>query len=76
MDSQGNILVATLINGGITTISPDGKSVRHTPMPDMMTTNLCFGGSDMRTMYVTLSGSGKLIAIDDWPVPGLRLNYQ
>ncbi len=76
VDSQGNVLVATLINGGITCISPDGKTVQHTPMPDMMTTNLCFGGADMRTMYVTLSGSGKLIAIDDWPVPGLRLNYQ
>jgi gluconolactonase len=24
---------------------------------------------------VTLSGSGKLIAIDDWPLPGLALNY-
>jgi gluconolactonase len=28
----------------------------------------------MRTAYVTLSGSGRLIAIDDWPTPGLTLN--
>ncbi len=30
----------------------------------------------MRTAYVTLSGLGKLIAIDDWSVPGLRLNHE
>jgi gluconolactonase len=29
----------------------------------------------MRTAFVTLSGVGKLIAIDEWPVPGLRLNF-
>jgi gluconolactonase len=44
-------------------------------LPDRFTTNLCFGGPDNRTVFVTLSGSGKLIAIDDWPVPGLTLNY-
>ena len=45
------------------------------PLGDRFVTNLCFGGRDMRTVYVTLSGSGQLIAIDDWPTPGLRLNY-
>ena len=45
------------------------------PLPDRFTTNLCFGGHDLRTAYVTLSGSGQLIAIDDWPVPGLELNF-
>jgi gluconolactonase len=45
------------------------------PLPDLYTTNLCFGGRDLRTVYATLSGSGKLIAIDDWPVPGLALAF-
>jgi gluconolactonase len=44
-------------------------------MPDPMTTNICFGGPDMKTAYVTQSGSGKLVAFD-WERPGLRLNYQ
>ena len=74
VDASGNACVATLINGGITVVSPRGGTVRHVPMPDLYTTNLCFGGPDMRTAYVTLSGVGKLVAID-WPVPGLRLNY-
>ena len=75
VDSAGNICVATLINGGITVFSPDGRNVRHVPMPDPLTTNICFGGPDLRTAYVTLSGSGKLVAFE-WERPGLRLNYQ
>ncbi len=74
VEANGNICVATLAHGGITIISPDGKSIEHLPMPDMHTTNICFGGPDLRTAYVTLSGSGRLVALD-WPRPGLALNY-
>jgi len=76
VDAFGNLCVATLMHGGITIVAPDGKSQGHVPLPDRFTTNLCFGGKDRRTAYVTLSGSGRLIAIDDWPVPGLKLNYE
>jgi gluconolactonase len=75
VDALGNICVATLMHGGISVISPDGSLCSHVPLPDRFTTNLCFGGTGQRTVYVTLSGSGRLIAIDDWPVPGLALNY-
>ncbi|MEW6296908.1 MAG: SMP-30/gluconolactonase/LRE family protein [Thermodesulfobacteriota bacterium] len=75
VDSAGNVCVATIINSGITVISPDGRSVEHVPLPgDPIVTNICFGGPDMRTAYVTLSGTGRLVAID-WPRPGLKLNY-
>ena len=74
VDALGNLCIATLIHGGISVISPDGSMSSHVPLPDRFTTNLCFGGRNRRTAYVTLSGSGKLIAIDDWPVPGLKLN--
>jgi len=75
-DALGNLCVATLLHGGITIVAPDGSSCEHLPLPDRYTTNICFGGRDMRTAYITLSGSGRLIAIDDWPTPGLRLNFQ
>lgn len=75
VDSLGNILIATLIHGGVTVVSPDAQLVGFVPTPDRYTTNVCFGGPDLRTLYVTLSGEGKLIAIDDWPIPGLALNY-
>ena len=74
VDSAGNICVATLFNGGITVIAPDGKSIEHVPMPDIYTTNICFGGPALRTAFITLSSSGRLVAMD-WPRPGLALNY-
>jgi gluconolactonase len=75
VDAFGNVHVATLMHGGITIVSPDGGKQHHVPLPDRMVTNLCFGGRDMRTAYVTLSGSGRLIAIDGWPTPGLKLAF-
>jgi gluconolactonase len=74
VDSAGNVCVATLINGGITVISPDGASVEFVPTGDPLTTNICFGGPDLRTAYITLSGQGKLVALD-WPRPGLKPHY-
>jgi gluconolactonase len=73
VEAAGNICVATLAHGGITVISPDGGSIEHIPMPDLHTTNLCFGGEGLRTAYVTLSNSGRLVAVE-WPRPGLALN--
>ncbi|HWK67260.1 MAG TPA: SMP-30/gluconolactonase/LRE family protein [Rhizobiaceae bacterium] len=73
VDADGNICVATLMNGGITTISRDGSSIEHVPLPDRFVTNICFGGPDLRTAYVTLSSTGKLVTFE-WPRPGLALN--
>ena len=75
VDALGNVLVATLLHGGISVISPEGGLCTHVPLPDRYVTNLCFGGPGLRTLYVTLSGVGKLVAIDDWPMPGLALHF-
>jgi gluconolactonase len=74
VDAEGWVCVGTLVNGGITAISPDGETVEHTPLADPLVTNVCFGGPDMRTAYATLSGTGTLVALD-WPRPGLRLHH-
>jgi len=75
VEASGNIAVATLISGHITVIAPDGRVVRQVKMPDVYPTNICFGGRDMKTAYITLSGTGQLAAMD-WSDPGLRLNFQ
>ena len=75
VDAAGNICVATLITGCISVIAPDGRLVRQVAMPDPVTTNICFGGPDLRTAYITLSGSGQLVAMD-WPEAGLRLAHE
>lgn len=74
LEASGNICVATLMTGQITVISPDGKVVRQVKMPDSYPTNICFGGKDMKTAFITLSGLGQLAAMD-WPEPGLKLNF-
>lgn len=69
----GNVCVATLMPGGITTVAPDGGT-SFLAMPDPYTTNICFGGNNRRTAFVTLSITGQLVALD-WPEPGLKLNF-
>ena len=74
VDSEGAVCVATILNGGITRISADGEKLEHFPTPDPFTTNICFGGRENRTAYITLSGTGQLACME-WPVPGLALNF-
>ena len=72
--ANGNIAVATLTTGYITEFLPAGDVVRAVKMPDIYPTNICFGGPDMRTAYITLSDSGRLARMQ-WPEPGLKLNF-
>jgi gluconolactonase len=74
VDAEGNICVATLMNAGITSISPDGQHIEHFPTDDIFTTNICFGGAELNTAYITLSSSGRLVGAQ-WPRPGLPLNF-
>jgi gluconolactonase len=55
-------------------MNPDGIVVRRHPAPDMLVTNLCFGGPGLRTAYVTLSHQGAIAALD-WPDGGLALHH-
>jgi gluconolactonase len=71
--ASGKVCVATLLDACITTIAPDG-SYDFVPVPDRYTTNICFGGADMRDAWITMSGTGKL-AKARWPEPGLKLNF-
>lgn len=75
VDECGNVIVATLGSGGVTVVSPEGEIVAHVPVDDPMTTNACFGGPDLRTIFVTAASTGALIAFDGWPVPGLPLAF-
>lgn len=74
VEECGNICCAGLTPGCISVISPEGREVETVEMPDAFATNIAFGGPDMKTAYVTLSGSGRLIAVD-WPRPGLKPNF-
>lgn len=72
VEEGGNIAVATIGESGISVISPTGELVEFVPTPDPCTTNICWGGADRRTAYITLSGTGRLVAMP-WPRAGLKL---
>lgn len=72
MEECGNICVATIGECGISVISPEGELVEFVATDDIFTTNICWGGADRKTAYITLSGTGRLAKMD-WARPGLKL---
>ncbi|WP_235535715.1 SMP-30/gluconolactonase/LRE family protein [Sphingopyxis sp. Root1497] len=73
VEADGHVCVGTLVNGGITIFSPSGDT-EHVALPDMLVTNLCFGGPDMQDVWLTCSGSGTLRKAR-WSRPGLPLAF-
>lgn len=73
VEASGRICVATIVNGGITVFDVEGTTEHHA-FPDTLCTNICFGGPDMRTAWITASSTGKLYRVR-WPRPGLKLNF-
>lgn len=72
LEESGNIAVATLVRGGVTVFSPQGECIEFHEAPEGYCTNICFGGPDRRTAFITLSGYGQLFAAR-WPRAGLEL---
>ncbi|MFP6814552.1 MAG: SMP-30/gluconolactonase/LRE family protein [Pseudomonadales bacterium] len=74
VDAAGNVCIATIVDGGITILKPGGGEPEHVPTPDTLTTNICFGGENLQTAFITLSSTGQLISMP-WSTPGLPLNF-
>lgn len=73
--ADGTICVATLVDApGIANCHPTDGSYDIIPFPDLLTTNIAFGGADMRDAWVCLSTTGKL-AKCRWDRPGLQLAH-
>jgi gluconolactonase len=72
--AAGKVCVATIGEAGaITTVTPDGRC-STTATDDPVTTNIAFGGADMRDAWITWSMRGELVKTR-WDEPGLRLVY-
>ena len=74
VDSAGNVCVASPGGSAVLVFAPDGSIVRTVPTPDFLTTNICFGGPDLMTAFITLGSTGQLVTTR-WDVPGLPLAY-
>jgi gluconolactonase len=71
VEEDGRIAIGAL-GEGIVVVTPDGAEVDVHPIPGDVTTNIAFGGLDMKTAVMTLSRSGRLVRCA-WPRRGLKL---
>jgi gluconolactonase len=81
IDSEGNVYVAAGLHmprgsaealhtkAGIYVISPAGKLLRFIPVAEDLLTNVAFGGSDMKTLYITAGKTLYRVQVD---IPGTR----
>ena len=73
-DADGRYYVASTIEHGIRVVDADGTIVDFLAIEsDGLTTNCCFGGPDLRTLYVADALPGNLVAFENMPTPGLPL---
>ena len=72
-DEAGNVLVCGHRTGKIHVFGPQGGPRLTTlEFEDPELTNVCFGGPEFRTLYVTESGKGRVVSVD-WERPGMVL---
>ena len=54
IDQDGNIY---LTGRGVTVFNKKGEQVAHIPIKEPWTANVCFGGSDRKTLFITAMGA-------------------
>lgn len=52
VDEKGNVYIC---GNGITVFNPKGEEILHIAVPEKWTANLCFGGKDRKTLFITAS---------------------
>jgi len=50
IDDQGNVYLA---GKGVHVFDPKGEKIDHIPVPEKWTANVCFGGADRQTLFMT-----------------------
>ena len=52
IDNEGNVY---LTGKGVTVFNKSGKQIEHFDVPEAWTANICFGGKDRHTLFITAS---------------------
>src|SRR5262245_12477655 len=87
VDEKGNVYPARMppreadptANGGLTIVTPQGDVVQFleidigSPVP--LPSNVCFGGPDRRTAFITCGGTGQLVSIR-MKIPGAKPAFE
>ena len=71
-DVDGNLYITRHGKGSVVIVSPAGKVLREIDVLGRNPTNLCFGGPDGRTCYVTEAERGRIVQFRT-ERPGLRV---
>ena len=74
VEKNGYVCVGTLVDGGISVISPSSGLLEFWSLDDPYITNICFGGNDFKTAFITASYQGMLLKAN-WHREGLKLNF-
>lgn len=54
IDNKGNVYIT---GKGVTVFNSDGEQIEHIPVEEPWTANVCFGGKDQKTLFITASKS-------------------
>ncbi len=54
IDSEGNVYIT---GQGVFVFNPAGEQIEHISVPEQWTANVCFGGKDHQTLFITASKS-------------------
>jgi len=74
-DTQGNLYIARFGKGTVVKVSPQGKVLQEIVLHGKRPTNVAFGGSDGRTVYVTLQDKGNIESfLVDFPGREWKMN--
>jgi xylono-1,5-lactonase len=86
VSEDGAVWVAAARGGAVIVLEPDGRERQRIPCPQPMVTSVCFGGADLRDLYVVTGEEGgpprsgtvfKLRSpIPGLPVPPARVRVQ
>lgn len=67
-DVKGNLYITRYSKGTVVVLSPDAEVIREIDVLGLKPSNICFGGPDGRTAYVTEVTKTRLVAFrTEWP---------
>jgi gluconolactonase len=75
LDVDGRIYACCTRDHAVRVFEPDGTEIDRLDIEgDGLVTNCCFGGGDLRTLFVTEGMPGRVLAFEGMPTPGLPVH--
>ena len=75
LDVEGRIYACCTGDHAVRVFEPDGTEVERYELTGQgLVTNCCFGGADLRTLFVTEGMPGSVVAFEGLPTPGLPVH--